>query len=149
MGDRSRATINTITGDNYGVSDLSVTGDGKRIVGANANHIKIWDAVDGNELWTLLAGAHRNLKPAVTLAPDESFIAVGTSDGRIQLLDTKATADTRYLAGLAESAAEMRVWWRWRTSGRRGGNRLTWDLTSLRPAESAGTQRLCAFATFA
>ncbi|MCA9062889.1 MAG: protein kinase, partial [Planctomycetaceae bacterium] len=132
--------INSIATEGHHIGDVTITRDGKRLVGGNAEDLVIWDAVDGSELLTSPTGTNRTVRPAVTIAPDESFIVIGTYDGRVRLVNTGASTETRYLPGLPELAAEVAFSPDGSSvTGRdQRGNEVTWNLPSLQPTETVG-----------
>jgi WD40 repeat protein len=64
---------------------LAITPDGKKLVAAVKNYVRVWDIASGNQLWNKKATS-LDIN-AIAISPDGSQVATANKEGTIMLFD--------------------------------------------------------------
>jgi WD40 repeat protein/tRNA A-37 threonylcarbamoyl transferase component Bud32 len=95
---RSGEELHRLSGHTSFVQDVAFSPDGKWLASSsgtfrNPGEVKVWDAVRGREVRTLLQSADR-VNPlwfgAVAFSPDGGTLAIGSSDNSVRIVDPSA-----------------------------------------------------------
>jgi len=129
----SDRSVLTLRGHALGVSTVSFSPDGKRIVSGSADRtLIVWDAATGEEMITLRGHAFK--VSAVAFSPDGRRIVSGCYDGTLKVWDSATgeetltligdtrSGHTRSVYGVAFSPDGQRI-----VSGSRDGTLKVWD----------------------
>ncbi len=81
-----------------GVNSVVFSADGKFVLSGGDKTIKIWDALNGREIYTIY-GAHDGFVSSVIYSPDERYILSAGTEGKIILWNTASREKVREFTG--------------------------------------------------
>jgi len=98
--------LRTLKGHNGGITNVSFSQDGKRIVGASDdNTVKVWDADMGTE--TLTLKGHKAPVLSVGFSPDGKRIVSASADNTVKVWDADKGTETFTLKGHTDSVTSV------------------------------------------
>jgi WD40 repeat protein len=92
------ALIRTLTGHSLGITTVTVTPDGRRVIsGSGDNTLKVWNLETGEELFTLTG--HSDPVMAVTVTPDGQRVISGSYDKTLKVWNLETGEELFTLTG--------------------------------------------------
>ncbi|HEX6096344.1 MAG TPA: pentapeptide repeat-containing protein [Thermoanaerobaculia bacterium] len=123
--------VDLFTGHGDGVRTCAVSPDGRWIVsGSNDNTLRVWDAANGENMWTL--EGHGGVVMACAVSPDGRWIVSGSSDKTLRVWDVASRESVRTLEGHDDviTACAVSPDGRWIVSGSYDKTLRVWDAAS-------------------